>query len=303
VKKWHVATIVFWFAFGFYQRRQMGLACFAIPVFLARYAGVMQRAMRGMRGPMITAAAGAAVCIMQYSEVLNMGGGLPLFGIEARMLPCFSTEFLMRNRPPANMFNTYGFGGYMLFHLGPETKVFIDGRLDIYPATVWEDYLAAEENRLSLDQVTRRYGIRTFSIDIRDSYDDPRHLAIRLTNTKDWKLVYFDDDVAIFVQETEETLPYVRAHEFRLLTPFRPQGVVSAVRTPSSRDLVLREIKRAIDLSGGSANANALAALAFHTLRHPELVQRHLSAALARDPSNHLALQLSRSPGGTGGRK
>jgi hypothetical protein len=295
VPRWRLVCIAFFVLFGFYQRRQMGPAAFVLPIMLAPHMGGLDLRMASVRmlKPALALAGGIALCVMQYTETLAYGGGMPIFGFEARMLPCFATDFLLAHRPPQNMFNTYGFGGYLLYFLGPETKVFMDGRLDIYPASVWEDYLAAEEDRLSLDETVRRYGIQTFVIDIRDSYGEPRHLAPRLTERPDWKLIYFDDDVGIYVHESPETASYIAPLELKYVTPHNPQRLVAALGKPETRDPALHELRRVLELSGGSANAHALTALAAATLGDRQSAASEMAQALARDPKCYLARQLA----------
>jgi len=58
--------------------------------------------------------------------------------LEFRM-PVALAAFLEQHPPPGNMLNRFNFGGYLLYALAPEQKVFIDGRND----TVYDEEFSA----------------------------------------------------------------------------------------------------------------------------------------------------------------
>lgn len=51
----------------------------------------------------------------------------------ATYMPVGAADFIVANQIHGNMFNTYHYGGYLIFRLYPAQKVFIYGRTDIYP--------------------------------------------------------------------------------------------------------------------------------------------------------------------------
>ena len=57
-------------------------------------------------------------------------------------LPLEAAEYLRDHDPPGFMFNSYNWGGYLIWSLYPDRLVFIDGRTDLYAltGTVLEDY-------------------------------------------------------------------------------------------------------------------------------------------------------------------
>ncbi|OYT68371.1 MAG: hypothetical protein CFK52_15165, partial [Chloracidobacterium sp. CP2_5A] len=101
-----------------------------------------------------------------------------------------------------------------------------------------------------------------FVIDIRDSYDLPVHLAYRLARHPGWRLVYFDDDAAVFVRDTPQTAAYLAGRAYRHLSPWQPERFRAALANEATRRDALEEMKRAREQSMDSANALALAAMA-----------------------------------------
>lgn len=285
---WQPAAVVFLFAFAVVQRRQIGLAGAAVPALIAPHMQWMDLwfARRRPLLPALAAASMILVCTAQYSGALQAGKGFPKVGRDCRSLPCVVTDFLAQNPPPANMANTYGAGGYLLFFLGPQTKVFIDGRLDVYPAQIWRDYLAVDESAMSVDTFRERYGINTFCVYSGDAFGEPRHIANRLSSHPDWRLVYFDDDYSVFVHASQKD--YCRVHAYEFASPFVPDRFVEALRKPENRGQARDEVQRAIETSAHSANALALGAIGAALLGDDASAQQFADEALTRNPGNEL---------------
>ena len=107
--------------------------------------------------------------------------------------PVAAVEFLKSQHLPGPIYNRYGWGGYLIYQLYPEYRVYIDGRADVYGdaffAEAMRTYDGAGDWASSLD----RYNIKTVLI----SPDAP--LASLLRNDHDkWKVVYEDNDAIIF---------------------------------------------------------------------------------------------------------
>jgi hypothetical protein len=56
-------------------------------------------------------------------------------------IPVKAAEFIVKQGITGRMFNTYGFGGYLIYRLNPTHKVFIDGRADMYGDAFFKEYL------------------------------------------------------------------------------------------------------------------------------------------------------------------
>jgi hypothetical protein len=57
-------------------------------------------------------------------------------------LPVDAVAFVQSQRPPGPMFNSYNWGGYLLFTLWPDYPVFVDGRTDLYDDEFLREYLS-----------------------------------------------------------------------------------------------------------------------------------------------------------------
>gem|GEM_PF-622234 len=284
--RWPLFVAAFFLLFALWQRRQGGLYATGIPVlilpFLSNLSEILKRRVvfarsAAMGGPI-------AICLLQYYGILESGQGLPTFGVNARTLPCIPTEYLAQVPTPPKLFNSYAMGGYLLYHLSPQIPIFIDGRLDVYDPSVWADYLAIEENRMSIDMACVKYGINTFAIETRDAIGEPTHLANRLAADPRWILLFFDDDYMIFARK-EMCADSVQSKAFQFANPLAMNKFLTAMRAPETQQRALEELRRAIEVSNGSALAYAMASLAAKQNGEDGAAERYKAAALARDPT------------------
>jgi hypothetical protein len=58
------------------------------------------------------------------------------------LVPVAAVKAIESHRPPGNLLNDYNWGAYVLWELYPAYPSFVDGRTDVFPPKVFEDYLA-----------------------------------------------------------------------------------------------------------------------------------------------------------------
>lgn len=72
--------------------------------------------------------------------------------------PLEMTDYLKTHPKQGNLFNDYGWGGFVLWQI-PEQKVFIDGRLDVYRKKITDDYFKVLKLQPGWQDVIRNYDI------------------------------------------------------------------------------------------------------------------------------------------------
>jgi len=114
-----------------------------------------------------------------------------------RGLPLGAAAYLARSELPGKMFNTYNWGGYLIWSLYPETPVFVDGRTDLYALNgrVLDDYVQIHLVRLGWQDLLASYGIG-HAVTEREG-----PLGLMLAQTEGWELVYQDDLAVIYERE------------------------------------------------------------------------------------------------------
>jgi hypothetical protein len=75
------------------------------------------------------------------------------------LVPLGAFEALKGARPPGQLFNDYNWGGYALWDLYPSYPTFVDGRTDIFPPRIFEDYIRLWNGRGGWEALLDQYGI------------------------------------------------------------------------------------------------------------------------------------------------
>ena len=75
---------------------------------------------------------------------------------DERVFPVSAADWLIRNPQSGNMFNDINWGGYLLYRLWPEHKVFLDSQTDFFGEELVKEYdraiLAQEGWRVVLEK-------------------------------------------------------------------------------------------------------------------------------------------------------
>jgi len=109
--------------------------------------------------------------------------------------PVRAVQYLEQHPPPRPMYNTYGYGGYLIYTLDGRNKVFIDGRGDLYERTgVLADYMKIANLAPGALELLRLYNVQSCLIDHEEA------LATVLAASPHWKRVYADGMSALFVR-------------------------------------------------------------------------------------------------------
>lgn len=112
--------------------------------------------------------------------------------------PVAAVEYLQRNPPRGQMFNSYEWGDYLLW-AGPEsTRVFVASHAHLIPEEVWQDYLQIANAAGNWQNKLDVYGVNTIVIDRQHR----RTLISRLEEeSATWEKKYADNVAAVFVRK------------------------------------------------------------------------------------------------------
>jgi len=108
--------------------------------------------------------------------------------------PVAAVDFIQTQHLPGPIYNRYGWGGYLLFRLYPEYRVYVDGRADVYGDRFLFEMVNTYDGRNGWREPLDRHGVRIVLI----SPDVP--LASLLRIDKDWQKVFEDDQAVIFTR-------------------------------------------------------------------------------------------------------
>ncbi len=112
-----------------------------------------------------------------------------------------SIEFFKENNLSGPIFNNYDIGSYLVFHLYPQEKVFIDNRPEAYPAEFLQNvYIAMQQESNLWQEKDRQYGFNTIFFNYHDATPWSQNFLIERLKDKDWAPVFVDDYAIIFLK-------------------------------------------------------------------------------------------------------
>lgn len=110
------------------------------------------------------------------------------------ILPVKAADFIKSTGINGRMFNSYNFGGYLIYRLYPEQKVFIDGRADMYGDDFVNEYVKIAKVQPGWEKAFDKYNIDYVIIGL----NEPLTQLLRVRG--DFRLVYADDHHAVLVR-------------------------------------------------------------------------------------------------------
>jgi len=133
--------------------------------------------------------------LLVLSLIRFLPGKKAIAEVVAKEYPVGAISYLRAHPQPTGMFNEYGYGGYLIWQLGPQHKVFIDGRADMYEYSgVFQDYMHIANLNSDALSLLGKYGIQSCLISRKNS------LATLLAASPEWKQAYRDEFSTIFVR-------------------------------------------------------------------------------------------------------
>ncbi|MBL7156456.1 MAG: hypothetical protein ISS87_02605, partial [Candidatus Pacebacteria bacterium] len=113
-----------------------------------------------------------------------------------------SAEFFLANNIEGQIFNNYDIGGYLIYHLFPEKKVFVDNRPEGYPGYFFnETYIPLQENNEVWDEKQSFYDFNVIFFARHDATPWAQKFLVERVKDSDWTPVFVDNYTIIFLKE------------------------------------------------------------------------------------------------------
>ncbi|MDE2232177.1 MAG: hypothetical protein KGJ95_08995, partial [Candidatus Omnitrophica bacterium] len=126
-----------------------------------------------------------------------------------------AAEFFKKEKISGPIFNNYDIGGYLIFHLSPRYKLFVDDRMEAFPPGFFSGtYVPMQMDNALWKKMDDRYHFNAifFSLDVtpwaarfmKDRFADPA-----------WATVYDTDKAIIWLKRNAQNAPVIRRYEIK----------------------------------------------------------------------------------------
>jgi hypothetical protein len=164
------------------------------------------------------------------------------FGVNKKLVPVQAVDFIVDQGLKGPMFNSYGIGGYLMWRLYPDQKVFVDGRVEMYGTDFLKTYMFYWHPDVWNDYV-KKYDLSYAIID-----REPNYTTRYLDENPDWQLVFFDDRAMVYVRNASEHSDIIRKYGYRYIRPAADGfGYLDGyLADPLTAAAVVEELKRSL---------------------------------------------------------
>lgn len=116
-----------------------------------------------------------------------------------------AAEFFLSNKLKGPVFNNYDIGGYLIYYLFPQGKVFVDNRPEAYQADFFEKvYIPMQEQRDKWNKADKEYNFNTVFFYRLDLTPWAQTFLLNLIDDKNWAPVYVDGKRIIFLKRVKQ---------------------------------------------------------------------------------------------------
>lgn len=127
------------------------------------------------------------VVFLKVSIVLPAEENMAVF---RESLPVTAAEFIKSEQPEGRMFNSYDFGGYLIWSLS-EYPVFIDGRADLYGDEIIFEWLSIVRGEVGWQESLHEWGVGFVIV-------EPEMPLVERLEEEGWELIYADEVAVVF---------------------------------------------------------------------------------------------------------
>jgi hypothetical protein len=189
---------------GFLAGRNIALFAIVAPMALTRHAAPVigdLRRLLGVKSSQVTptrrsfTALNLTILIILIVAVLIKVATVYPLAVNEKVfqstLPISAVDYLKREQPQGRLFNSYNWGGYLLWAL-PEYPVFVDGRTDLYNDEVIGDWLRIAQAKAGWQALLQQYGVNVILI------EPTSPLKQALNISQDWEVIYQDQLAVLY---------------------------------------------------------------------------------------------------------
>ncbi len=209
----------------------------------------------------------------------------PGFGAKERIFPSAALRFAEQVGVQGNVFNSIGFGDWLVFH-APDRKVYIHGRNEVFPEAFYEEYLAAHGDGEVFRRLADRWDLQWALLEYTLTDYDGREAMPHLARDPGWVPIYWDRLAVIYVRRSGPNAGLAQRLGLGILRPNRYDFTyLDPLLAQRRGGEALVEVNALLARSPNNEEAHLVAAYALHGMGRRDLALGALRNALSVNPS------------------
>jgi len=187
---------------------------FALPLIAANFKDIVKREKENEGEFFLAASLGGVMLLGFFLLNSSYWTGRIEVGLGLKEGNSKAAEFFLENNLKGPIFNNYDNGGYLIYFLYPQEKVFVDNRPEAYPAEFFQKtYIAMQESDKRWQEVEEKYDFNTIFFYRHDLTPWGQNFLIGRIQDSAWAPVYVDDWSIIFLKRNEENKEIIKRFE------------------------------------------------------------------------------------------
>lgn len=136
-----------------------------------------------------------------------------------------AADFIRKEGIRGPILNSYDIGGYLIFHLFPQERVFVDNRPEAYSNGFFKDiYIPLQQDEKKWQDADSRYRFNAIVFSHRDATPWRQDFLVRRLNDPEWAAVFTDRYAIVLLRRNEYNRAVIKRHEapdrfFKVIRP------------------------------------------------------------------------------------
>lgn len=211
-----------------------------------------------------------------------------------RLYPREGVNCIRQANLKGHIFNSYRFGGYLLYELYPDHRAFIDGRPYVYSDALFQDYRMVINAGTDWMSVLDKYEINTLFLAYETGWGSEEYgsLPHALAASGRFALVSWDDTCMVYARRIPEHQAQIERDEYRGVIP-SDEGAEWLSADHALQIRALDELNRKIEADPYSAKAHRIAGNILSQMGRDDEAEtafRKAIAIRAKDSASHNSL-------------
>jgi hypothetical protein len=182
----------------FLAQRNLGLfALICAPILSRHSSAIVERSRWGQRrlskgNPILNAVLLGVIVLAVVLRTMVTLGPAAQAQAASKSLPVNAANWIAEHKPIGPLFNSYNWGGYLLWRLGSDYPVYVDGRTDVYDDKFLQNFLDIVLISPDYDQRLKKTGAKIVLIEAGSVLDN------FLARSAQWREAYRDGLAVIY---------------------------------------------------------------------------------------------------------